>query len=339
MRQVASFSLDFPRGDVVQNNEARWLPWKDGYNSISPGQLGAYPQPMLTDIEFADNGDMILGFRDRNGDMTFFDPGGQNPPGEGTGIPAGDILISRYNGDTWDTSPEPEFFAEDWGPIRGPFRAAHDETGFGGLARKLRLNPVVSTGLAPLDESSGGAYWFDMASSTLLAREEIYDFESQVNFGKANGLGDLELACGPDQPTETPTVTATAPPDTPTPSATATATATAVTETPTATVTTAASVTVVPTTPAPTQTPPPTLTMVVPTQTPVSTTVREERRETDVPPASTRELPALPQTGGGGSGGAGSAGSTAAYGLLSAAVLLGFALKGWRRFKGRLAAL
>ncbi len=195
MREVNRFGLDYARGNAVTNASARWQPWKDGYNSSGgTGRLGfsVFPQPMLTDIEFADNGDMILGFRDRNGDMTFFDPGGRNPPGEGTGIPAGDIVLARYNGDTWTTDPEPEFYRQDGGPRTNP---VHQETGFGGLARVGLRDVVVTMGLAPLRISSGGGFWFDNRTGNDVGREELYGYQSQVNFGKANGLGDVEVLC------------------------------------------------------------------------------------------------------------------------------------------------
>jgi len=311
VRLVTQFSLDFPRGDAVANLPARWLPWKDGYNAIGPGQLGVYPQPMLTDIEFADNGDMILGFRDRYGDMTFFDPGGRNPPGEGTGIPAGDIVLAHYNGDTWDAQTTPEYFPEDFGPNAG----VHDETGFGGLARVTKADVVVTTGLAPLRISSGGSYWFNNQTVANTAREEIYNFTSEVNFGKANGLGDVEIVCGPEEATATPTATA---------SATATAPAT-VTATPTP------PPTVTPTTGPPTITPTSTATVPTtasPTASAKTPTATEESRNTRVPtPAPTRKLPKLPKTGGGATAHGPGGGWGATVALVAALMLSGIAIR------------
>jgi len=329
MRMVNRFSLDYGRGNVFGNVPARWWPWKDGYNATRPGPLGAYPQPMLSDIEFADNGDMILGFRDRNGDMTFFDPGGRNPPGEGTSIPAGDILLGRFNGDTWDTATSPEFFAQDAGPGLGATSAAHDESSFGGLARVQGVDHVVNSALAPERISSGGGYWFDNTNGRNTAREEIYNYRSEVNYGKANGLGDVEILCGPSvetspTPTDTevpmPSQTATTPwvTETPTPSVTTTVTPTVTTTTtvtPTGTIVT----TVTPTAATPTTTITPTATMAVtltpgptpnerpsstaalptspPPKTPVPPTSPPEE-EKPPPPSPTPEVPQLPKTGG-----------------------------------------
>ncbi len=100
MRQIAGFPLDYERGRLSLRTSARWLAWKDGYNTAAPGSdarwLGIYPQPMLSDIEFTATGDMTLGFRDRNGDMTFvYFPAGQIPSGEGIGVGGGDIVLAR----------------------------------------------------------------------------------------------------------------------------------------------------------------------------------------------------------------------------------------------------
>jgi hypothetical protein len=314
VRLVTQFSLIYERGNVFGNISARWKPWVNNPQLIGPGALGGYPQPMLTDIEFADNGDMIFGLRDRLGDMTFFNPGGRNPPNEGTGIPAGDILIGRYNGTTWDVAPEPEFFSEDFGPNRN----GHDETGFGGLARMRDANVVVSTGLAPLRISSGGAYWFDMSSGATLGREELYNFESEVNFGKANGLGDVELLCGPEQATETPT---------PTETATETVTAT-VTLTPTVTSSATATVATITPSSTATQTALPTVTATN-TATALATptgTVRSTDRPGSTPnptEAPTTELPGLPQTGFGNLA-SGGTGWLLAVGLIAAIVAAEF---------------
>jgi hypothetical protein len=319
MRVVNRFPLAYDRGNIVANSSARWRPWKDGYSTLTPGaQLGAYPQPMLTDIEFGENGDMYVGLRDRNGDMTFFDPGGRNPPGEGTGIPGGDTVMSRYNGDTWDTTTVPEFFFEDNGPLRGQFRGTHQETGFGGLAIVHGANLLVATGLAPIDASTGGAYWFNTEDGTTARRETLYDFESQVNFGKANGLGDVEGFCVPAQPTATPTEPETATPtETEAPSATPTLTVVPPTVTATATVPSA-------TVPAPTVTP----TVPTPTAPPTTgSTPSERREETDVPPPPpTPVLPGLPQTG----MGPGEGGGVLAVALISLAAVAAGGLV-WRR--------
>jgi len=243
MRPVTRFKLDYGRGTVITSTTARWRPWKDGYNSVAAGtggrNVGIYPQPILADIAFTRGGDMVLGFRDRNGDMTFtVMPQGGFPRGEGIGIGAGDIVMARYNGRTWDAVPEPEHFPGDDGPPDFRPRERHGETSFGGLANLWERDVVAMTGLAPESSDSGGAYWFENASGRNTAREELYRTrfgDPGPYFGKSNGLGDLEVLCAPFPPTETPSATSSA---SATVTATSTRTSTATpTDVPTATTT------------------------------------------------------------------------------------------------------
>ncbi len=210
MRLATGFSLVYDRGlvDDVAAVPAKWQPWKDGLCIINnPGgsvNWNICPQPMLTDIEVAPNRDLVLGLRDRNGDMTFFaNTAVQVPPGEGNGIAAGDILISRFDGRGWNTRPDPEFFAQDAGPGFQATESVHDESGFGGLARVFSAPIVAMTGVTPLRVLTGGGFWFNTATGVNTAREELYHINDGPNFGKANGLGDLETLCLPPPPTPT----------------------------------------------------------------------------------------------------------------------------------------
>lgn len=226
MRLVNRFGLDFERGQVDHpaGVPARWRPWNERLEwapGTAPGTgWNINPQPLLSDIEFAVNNDMLLGFRDRYGDMGYYDPSGLNPDGEATTISAGDILIARFKGSLWETQPTPEFFVEDYGPSFGAF-PAHDETGFGGLARVQAVDEVVTSAFAPLDIVTGGALWFSNVTGANPYRKEIYRLNGTVNFAKANGLGDVEQLCeGPTRaPTATPTRVVASPTPTPTVSA------------------------------------------------------------------------------------------------------------------------
>jgi subtilisin-like proprotein convertase family protein len=79
---VYEFSLTYPRGVVSASGAgfpAEWRPWSPVFTSIceipcTPGLAYSnqiiYPQPILGDIEFDTDGDMILGFMDRLGHQT-----------------------------------------------------------------------------------------------------------------------------------------------------------------------------------------------------------------------------------------------------------------------------
>jgi hypothetical protein len=320
LRRETAVWLDFERGWVWPNQgRARWQPWRDPPGRITQADVGRFPMPVLTDIEFSRTGNMIQGYRDRFGDVTFYTtPPNQPPPGEFIyNTPAGDILHAVPNpSGGWNTVTSPEFYVNDDGPQGAGNR--HDETGFGGLAMIPGHDVVVSTVNSPFRVSSAGAIWFDNLTGRQLGtrREEIYVFGTGDNFGKANGLGDAEVLCAPAQPdTPTPTVTVTDTPVLPTDTPTATDTATPVlTDTP------SPSATLPPDTPTgtlpPSPTPvPPSPTLPVPTGTPVlpsptgapsdtppatATPLQPTQTSPPPPPAPTEQpRPAeLPKTGG-----------------------------------------
>ena len=75
---VFEFALNYPRGNVSSSGPmpAEWRPWSNVFTSLCSGGCAPglafgnqiiYPQPILSDIEFDTDGDMILGFMDRAG--------------------------------------------------------------------------------------------------------------------------------------------------------------------------------------------------------------------------------------------------------------------------------
>ncbi len=237
MRPVLVFRLNYVRQRIPPNISATWQPWRDGPRTVAPrgthDHAMIHPQPILADLELSDGGDLILGFRDRIGDMMLYDRNRNLPRGETSGHPFGDILIARpdeENAGQFTIEPWPEFFNQDAGGGHRASGGFHVDTGFGGLARVRTLNRVINTVVSPLTYHSGGAIWFDLDTGADVGRESLYVAPAgRPSFGKANGLGDAELLCGEEQPTPTPTATATV-------QATATPTATQIpTVTPTAT--------------------------------------------------------------------------------------------------------
>ncbi|MEO8083081.1 MAG: hypothetical protein ABI780_04610 [Ardenticatenales bacterium] len=330
--------LAFNRGAIWPGDgEAEWQVWRDPPGNVTNNDHGRYPQPLLADIDFTANGDqMILGFRDRFGDQAFYTtPPNQPPRGERIyNTPAGDILPAFRKNGAWEVQISPEYYSGDYSPQPDN----HQESSFGGLAVIPWANRVVMSGNSPERISSAGLTWLSTGGGDALAREEIYVFGRGDNFGKANGLGDVELLC-PDQqvtatpvPSDTPTATATVPTatatSTVTPTLTATVTAsTAVTSTPTMTVSSTPTMTVTETaTTVPTATVVMTVTVMISESTPVVVTVtpppdtprppdtatppekHEEHKEEhhDTPQQPTPEIavptpfPGLPRAGGGG---------------------------------------
>ena len=200
--------------------------------TFNPGGI-LYPQPLLSDIEFDSAGYMVLGFRDRTGDQVGYlnyatdsaaYPGGNGNASIWYSSPAGDILMAAPNGATYTlenngvvgtrttgaTSPQGpggrEFFYGDiyTNTVNFP---VHQETSFGALALRPGASEVAMTAYDATDVDEGAVYWMDVANGggDKLRGYRIY-FGNQDpfppapengRFGKANGLGDLELLCSP----------------------------------------------------------------------------------------------------------------------------------------------
>ncbi|MEM6800756.1 MAG: YiiD C-terminal domain-containing protein, partial [Bacteroidota bacterium] len=209
-----------------------------------------YPQAILTDIEFAENGDMILGFRDRFGDQSGSDAIYRSADaaslGGTYGVSAGDLLKACYINGTYvlesgvsgtcgpslgsETNSGPggvEFYHWDiytgywqvpWNPNNSN-KAFHWETAQGGLIQPKNKDYVISTHMNPFNDYGGG---FVKHSNTTGKRVGVGEGDTALIenlgggytlfdngdhnastgppagsnfFGKANGLGDLELAC------------------------------------------------------------------------------------------------------------------------------------------------
>lgn len=251
---VFSTPLNYPRGCVYSTNvmapadsncfDSNWRPWQPNwqviYGRIAPGNAQQtnfnleYPQPWLSDIAF-DNGDMLLGFRDLNGDRTGYCKGSlddsENPKvpnrqaackagamGIQQGNGAGDILRACANGSGWvlesngscgrqrtmgqgnRQGPQGgEYYWNDQGPggtgASGDTRG-HHQTAMGALLQLPGHGEVVTTAMNPFDFYSGGIEWYNNQQGNSVKRVEAYNSKNYWGFGKANGLGDLEWVCG-----------------------------------------------------------------------------------------------------------------------------------------------
>ncbi len=195
-----------------------------------------YPQPILSDIEFDIDGSMILGFMDRNGHTTGGTgtraPSSYPPPSGSacTADPAfsygpyvnamsgGDLLRVYYNKTTNTYVLENnatagtvttngagngegpgggEFYYQD--SYAGDPSKNHDEVVQGGLALLPGANQIVVTSYDPLDVFySGGLQWHDNNIGNFKAGFQLYSTQNDpTTFGKANGLGDIEIMCNP----------------------------------------------------------------------------------------------------------------------------------------------
>jgi hypothetical protein len=227
MNYLREKTTDFPNFSI--NEAGTWHAWADTWAqtdiSTTPAREEAYPQPMLTDIDFADNGSMILAFADRFGHQAGYQ---QNPAISGTtrtfsADAAGDIIhVCNVNG-TWalegtagctelDNSPTESAFNNDGPSGTGEFYYGdnfddsgqtptfnHNETSMGGLSVLHGTNEVMSINIDPVNGANyafdQGFIWFNTTTGARVDQFRLIASGPASN--KGNGLGDIEAICAP----------------------------------------------------------------------------------------------------------------------------------------------
>ncbi|MEL6273677.1 MAG: SdrD B-like domain-containing protein, partial [Bacteroidota bacterium] len=226
----ATIPLDYTKGNSTIsggcNGTNTWFTWFDVLPApCDPGGLWSYPSPILSDIEIDGDGSLILGFMDRMGHQM----GAQNTLPDGSALEnyhaGGDILrVCNVAGSYFmqgSVGGCPNLSNNNEGPNGGEFYfqdhynittgqggvggVIHAETSVGGLALHRACNEIAVSSFDPFNNHfvSGGINWFN--NTTGLARDPgylIYLGETTGGlslgngaFGKANGLGDIELFC------------------------------------------------------------------------------------------------------------------------------------------------
>jgi hypothetical protein len=209
-------------------NYHEWNPWLDSW-SESNNSLH-HPQPIISDISFTDNANMIINIMDRWGHQT-----GLNMPKAISGdnslfypVSKGDILMACFNPTTnsWNiegTSPScpqnhSDLFAllEGYGTTGKEYFSdlSGDGTNENNQGASLLLPgthdlitividpfPLGNTP-SPVFYATGGYYIYDHTTGQKYQWTRIYPNEEEVGFGKANGLGDIEFYGMPPQPIE-----------------------------------------------------------------------------------------------------------------------------------------
>lgn len=210
------------RGDVIDRGEpgrdlrSHWHPWstdparEPGSTALGSGILVIYPQPELTDIEFDNDGSLLLGFRDRTSDQVGGDIN--------TTMSGGDLVKAcgpvdgpwtiEYESDSslCASNADP---AQDGGQAGNPHefyigdhlrkQGGHQETGLGGLAVNKAAGDVASTSMDPVGRIvTNGVGWYDQVTGRGPGNDPVEEngltvVSGATGFGKGNGLGDLEL--------------------------------------------------------------------------------------------------------------------------------------------------
>ena len=192
-----------------------WNVWSDVPDStwITQGPA-TRPTAILSDISFADNGDMVLGFRDRTGDQVgffnyFYPTGSDATTVEGT---SGGDLLRACKTTTGFVLQGGAGCAVKVANAQGPgggewysadnYAGGHEETAQGALAVQRGSGLLASAQMDPNDIRSGGVTTYNDDAGTKSAGFQVALESGSANaasgtgrLGKANGLGDLELLC------------------------------------------------------------------------------------------------------------------------------------------------
>jgi SdrD B-like domain/IPTL-CTERM motif len=191
--QVANFQLTGGPG---------WQPWDNVEPAPVSGCCSERPQPMVTDIEFDGSGNMILGVRDRFGDIT---------SGGALDITNTRRVDGRGNGDTIRACLS--------GSTYSPANCASNGIGFyndqptfptgstdangsqGGLVQLPGFADVVTTIKDPSQIYSAGIGWMNNTTGAYSKGYEILPPGPadpngvRINGFKSSGMGDLEALC------------------------------------------------------------------------------------------------------------------------------------------------
>ena len=226
--QVLSFPFSFKRGtpDMTLGCERYyWSTWDDKFPAAcdAVNLFALNPQPIISDIEFDVNGDMILGIMDRFGHQSSRENYGESSTGGlFTSFSGGDLMRAGLNENGSYTLESNGIAGDqtgcgtgnDEGPGGGEFycgdewifqgKVAHGEINNGSLALVPGTDEVISTAMDPLSPADNSmflasgwqAYRNNGADAGSVTREfVVYDQNYAGTFGKAAGLGDIVAAC------------------------------------------------------------------------------------------------------------------------------------------------
>ncbi|HEY0426722.1 MAG TPA: C25 family cysteine peptidase [Pyrinomonadaceae bacterium] len=228
---VFQMPLNYRRGVVTHTTGAFgiWRPWSNVYRDAGEGAFRTvYSQPMLTDIAF-DNGNLILGLRDRIGDQV--GNGALSNPNDASNTnfyqprTGGDIIRACGTVGAWTveangrcggtgTSPQNdsegpgggEFYYGDSYDLQDSYLSPattfngkggnHDDTGSGGIEQLPGAPDVMMTNFDPIPNivnmtHDGGVRWMNNTTGNFTKAYRLYDGNGNDTtvFGKAGGVG------------------------------------------------------------------------------------------------------------------------------------------------------
>ena len=228
---VFQMPLNYRRGLTTHTSGARgdWRPWSAIYRNVSTGaNRTVYAQPMLTDIAF-DNGNLILGLRDRISDQvgngTLSNPGDASATTFYQPRTSGDVIRACGTAGSWtvesngrcnstgnapqNVSEGPgggEFYYGDSYDLAGDFvfptvtvngkGGNHDDTASGGVEQFPGAPDVMISNFDPIPNIAnmthdGGIRWLNNTRGDFTKAFRLYDGAGNDTgvFGKAGGIG------------------------------------------------------------------------------------------------------------------------------------------------------
>ncbi|MCA6438863.1 MAG: SdrD B-like domain-containing protein [Sediminibacterium sp.] len=217
--------------------QTSWHPWVRNFNELTKnGTNIIHPQPMLSAIEFdpSDNDAMIIGISDRTGHQTGNVNFGMSGSTLYTGNSVGDIMKAGNTGGTYanftienngtagsrttngagnnEGIGGGEFYYTDrfsanaignpgplyiGNPSTGAANLDHDETSVGSVAN-FPGKEVISTAFDPaVIWYTGGVRYYANDNGVAKNGKVLYTGNDVSVFGKASGLGDIEIISSP----------------------------------------------------------------------------------------------------------------------------------------------
>lgn len=218
---VLNIPLNYARGCAQGHGGSgaigcQWFPWT---NLATSGQVTMrssrpiHPQPILSDIEFAEDGDMLLGFIDRTGmQYGVASPAPNTTPGNTSinqAVTGGEMLRADFDGVAWTLESNGIVGSQigagtgnSHGPGGGEFystaTSGHTELSQGGFAVRPGSGHLLSSALDPTEIFQGGILWmnsFSASPGSEFAGYGFYRNSGGPTLAKGMGIGDVELRC------------------------------------------------------------------------------------------------------------------------------------------------
>jgi len=211
---LISLTMEGEQGNFINGIDQRWNVWEDNYNNLFDG-IGTRidnAQPILSDINFKENGNIMLGFIDRSALQTGYLNYSPNPfdLNNYTNDSAGDFYYicnknaqyynegtvnCPYNPDTFRNQDTEFFIGEEY--FYDNIRPVHEEVSLGGIAYQAGSNRLIGTVYNPIDQNRqntqafSGITWLDTSLGTKIASKRVVNTANYM--GKSGGIGDVEI--------------------------------------------------------------------------------------------------------------------------------------------------